>query len=86
MAAKNILAKSSHSHATLQDLEKQLDDLLNSFEEIATGSGLSAKSRRKAWMDAQTNKSRVTEARQAAMESLQAVENDCTKIKAAMLW
>ena len=86
VAAKNVLTKCSSAHGTLKDSETQLDDLLNSFEEIASRSGLSVKSQKKSWIDVQANKTRVTEARSTAMESLQAVENDCTKIKAAMLW
>jgi hypothetical protein len=70
----------------LKDVETQLDHLLSSFEELSSRSGLSVKSKRKTWIDVQANKARVSETRLAAMESLQAVENDCAKIKAAMLW
>lgn len=86
VAAKNILTKCPGVHSTLQDLEAQLQGLCDSFDELATASGLSAKSRRNAWIDVKVNRTRVTEARLTAMENLQAVETDCSKIKAAMLW
>ena len=86
VAAKNTLTKCSGAHAVLKDVETQLDHLLSSFEELSSRSGLSVKSKRKTWIDVQANKARVSETRLAAMESLQAVENDCAKIKAAMLW
>ena len=86
VAAKNVLTTCPSSHETLKNFETQLEDLLDSFEELAKGAGLSAKSRREIWIDVQANKARIAEARLAAMDGLQAVENDCTKIKAAMLW
>ena len=86
VAAKSILTTCPSSHETLKNLETQLDDLLTSFEELARGAGLNAKSQRKTWIDVQANKARVAETRSTAMDSLQAVENDCAKIKAAMLW
>ncbi|XP_028409943.1 uncharacterized protein LOC114532596 [Dendronephthya gigantea] len=86
VAAKNILVKCSSAHEALKDYEKQLDNLVDSFEELAKSSGLSLKQQKKAWIDVEANKTRVTESRTSAMESLQAVEDDCTKIKAAMLW
>ena len=86
VAAKNILVKCTSAHETLKDCEKQVDDLVDSFEELAKSSGLSLKQQRKTWIDVQANKTRITESRSSAMESLHAVENDCTKIKAAMLW
>ena len=86
VAAKNALTKCSRAHAALKDFETQLDDLLNSFEELSSRANLPVKSKRKTWIDIQANKARVSETRLAAMESLQAVENDSAKIKAAMLW
>ena len=86
VAAKNALTKCSRAHAVLKDFETQLDDLLNSFEELSSRANLSVKSKRKTWIDIQANKAQVSETRLAAMESLQAVENDSAKIKAAMLW
>ena len=79
VAAKNILTTCPSSHGTLKNFD-------TSFEELAKGAGLNAKSQRKTWIDVQANKTRVAEARSTAMDSLQAVENDCAKIKATMLW
>ena len=47
---------------------------------------MSEKSQRKAWIDVEANRARLEEAVVAAMECLQAVENDFKKIKAAILW
>ena len=86
VAAKDVLSKCSVAHGTLKHSEKQLEDYASSFEELAKGSGLSEKSQRKAWIDVEANRARLEEAVVAAMECLQAVENDFKKIKAAILW
>ncbi|XP_046849007.1 uncharacterized protein LOC124442549 [Xenia sp. Carnegie-2017] len=86
LAAKDLLRLCTSSIVSLQDNENELRHLLDTYDDLAANSGLTAKRRRHVWIDVETNRSRVEESRLAAVKGLEAVENDCAKIKAAMLW
>ena len=85
-SAKQVLSQCPGAKVALEEYLQKIDDLSDSLMDICTAHSHSQRGAKAIEANVLANTIRVKEAIDSATESLQAVDEDYKRIKAAMLW